>query len=183
MLEYPLQYAYFLLPAGLVMGSLNISQNFKSIKVNKKWPLASLLLISIIAFIITARDYFRIESSFYGLRFEQKKIVSNYPRTPPDVVALTQWRDYILFARMEPNAAVNATNLSWMRNLVATTPSAFIMYRFAAMLALNNEPAEATLWLKRLCLTSPKDQCEVIRIEWVNQSKINPQIANIQWPN
>lgn len=183
MLEYPLQYAYFLLPTGLVMGCLNTSLELKSFKVNSKWPVAIVFALSTIALVITVRDYFRVEDSFYGLRFEQKKIESSYPRTPPEVIALTQWRDYIVFARIEPHPAMTIEELSWARNLVSTTPSAFVMYRFAAMLALNEQPAESTKWLKRLCLTSPQEQCDVIKQEWEKQSKLHPQIGAIPWPN
>lgn len=183
MLEYPLQYAYFLLPTGLVMGCLNTSLELKSFKVNSKWPVAIVFTLSTIALIINIRDYFRVEDSFYGLRFEQKRIESSYPRTPPDVIALTQWRDYIVFARIEPHSSMTTEELSWARNLVSTTPSAFVMYRFAAMLALNGQATESTEWLKRLCLTSPQEQCDVIKQEWEKQSKQHPQIGAIPWPN
>jgi hypothetical protein len=183
MLEYPLQYAYFLLPTGLVMGSLNTSLNLKSFELNSRLPVAIIFGLSTIAVFITVRDYFRVEDSFYGLRFEQKGIASVYPRTPPDVIALTQWRDYIVFARIEPRAGMKAEELSWARNLVSTTPSAFVMYRLAAMLALNDLPIESTKWLKRLCLTSPKEHCEVIKLEWEKQSKQQPKIQEIPWPN
>lgn len=183
MLEYPLHYSYFLLPCGLAIGGLIASTKSQSILMIGKRSSIVVLVISTIMLTITIRDYFRTEDSFYGLRFEQKKIKSDYPLTPPDVLALTQWRDYILFARMEPKPDVSNADLSWMRNLVSTIPSAFVMYRFAATLAVNNQPAEATLWLKRLCQTSPKEQCEVIMAEWKKQSKSNPKIAAIQWPN
>lgn len=183
MLEYPLQYAYFLLPTGLVLGCLNTSLELTSFKVNSKWPVAIVFALSTIVLAITIRDYFRVEDSFYGLRFEQKKIESPYPRTPPDVMALTQWRDYIVFARIEPHAGMTAEELSWARNLVSTTPSAFVMYRFAAMLAFNAQPSESAKWLKRLCLTSPQEQCDVIKQEWEKQSKQHPQIGAIPWPN
>jgi hypothetical protein len=183
MLEYPLQYAYFLLPVGFVMGSLNTSMGFRSIQVKSRWPAVVVLLSAAVVLFITVRDYFRIEDSFYGLRFEQKKIQSDYPRTPPDVMALTQWRDYIVFARMEPRPGIATADLEWMRNLVSTTPSAFVMYKFAAMLAFNDQPAEAATWLKRLCLTSPREHCEAIRIEWAKQSEINQKYASIAWPN
>jgi hypothetical protein len=183
MLEYPLQYAYFLLPTGLMMGCLNTSLALKPFKVNSKLPVAIVFALSTIALVITIRDYFRVEDSFYGLRFEQKKIASAYPRTPPDVIALTQWRDYIVFARIEPHSGMAAEELSWARNLISTTPSAFVMYRFAAMLALNDLPNESTKWLKRLCLTSPKEQCDVIKLEWEKQAIQQPKIQAITWPN
>lgn len=183
MLEYPLQYAYFLLPAGVIMGSLDASLGFQVIRVKHKWPGMLILIAGACVLSITIRDYFRVEDSFYGLRFEQKKIASNYPRTPPDVIALTQWRDYIVFARMQPTPNMDLNQIAWMQNLVSTVPSAFGMYKLAAMLAVNNRPIEAKKWLRRLCQTSPIDQCEIIKNEWAEQSISNAKIGGIPWPN
>ncbi|WP_158081258.1 PglL family O-oligosaccharyltransferase [Rhodoferax fermentans] len=183
MLEYPLQYAYFLLPAGMIMGSLETSLNHKSIRISHKFPIIVVLILGICALPITIRDYFRVEDSFYGLRFEQKKIASDYPKTPPDVIALTQWRDYIIFARMEPTPNINPDRIAWMKNLVSTVPSAYGMYKLASFLAVNDSPLEASQWLRRLCQTSPSDQCEIIRNEWASQSEMNSKIGGIPWPN
>lgn len=183
MLEYPLQYAYFLLPTGLVMGSVSASIGIGAVSASKKWPVGLILFTAIAVLSITVRDYFRVEDSFYGLRFEQKKIDSPHSRNPPDVIALTQWRDYLVFARIEPRSGVAPAELEWMRNLVTTMPSAYVMYRFAAILVLNDQPEEATHWLKRVCLTSPQEHCDVIKVEWAKQSALNSKIATVTWPD
>jgi len=183
MLEYPLHYAYFLFPFGLVIGCLNTSLGFKSIKFNSKLPVAAIFILATCALFITIRDYFRIEDSFYGLRFEQKNIESKYPRHPPDVIALTQWRDYIIYARLEPHSGMTPEELSWSRNLVSTTPSPFVIFRFASMLALNNYPDESAEWLKRLCLTSSPEHCDTFKQEWKTQGALHPEISAIRWSN
>jgi hypothetical protein len=183
MLEYPLQYAYFLLPAGLVIGNLNVASKFGLAFGSRRWLNAAVLLLSIAALAVTVRDYFRAETSFYGLRFELKKIPVDIPRTPPEVLVLTQWRDYVRFARIEPRPGTTAQELEWMRGLVTTAPSAFIMYRFAAVLALNREPVEAQKWLRRICQVSPVDQCRAIEAEWDAQSRLNTGIAAVPWPS
>ena len=182
MLEYPLQYAYFLLPAGLVMGCLNVSLSFRTFPAIGKWFSGALLLLAAGVLAITIRDYFRVETSFYGLRFEQRKIEAPFPRTPPEVVSLTQWHDYILFARIEPRAGMPQKDLDWMRGLVATVPSAYLMYRFAAMLALNGQPQEAQVWLKRIMVTTPSDQWEAVKAQWGKLSSEHEQIAKVPWP-
>lgn len=182
MLEYPLQYAYFLFPAGLVMGCLNVSLGLPIAFSSAKWLNGSVLILAVAVLTVTVRDYFRVETSFYGLRFEQKKINVAIPRTPPDVLVLTQWRDYIKFARVEPRDGINSDDIAWMRNLVITVPSAFVMYRFAAVLVFNDQPDEAQLWLKRVCLVSPLEHCEAIKTEWARQSLLNERIAAVPWP-
>jgi hypothetical protein len=183
MFEYPLQYAYFLLPTGLIMGSLSASCGIGVVNATKKWPVALMLIASISVLGITVRDYFLVEDSFYGLRFEQKKIDSYHSRKPPNVIALTQWRDYIIFARIEPSENMTPSEIDWMRNLVTTMPSAYAMYRLAMVLVLNDQPEEARQWLKRVCLTSPQEQCEVIKIEWEKQSTLNAKLVLVTWPS
>jgi O-antigen ligase len=183
MLEFPLQYAYFLLPMGMVAGCLNVTLELGLVLRTKRWLTGVVLVLAIAALTITIRDYFRAETSLYGLRFEQKKLKTSIPPTPPDVLVLTQWHDYILFARIEPRRNMSSTEFVWMRALVSTLPSAYGMYRFAAMLALNGQPQEAQKWLLRICLVTPPEQSEAIQAEWANQSRTYGEIAAIPWPN
>lgn len=181
MLEYPLQYAYFLLPAGVVVGSLN--QSVQNPRRMNKWYTGIFLMFVLTTLAVTISDYFKAEESFYSLRFELKNIPSNLSREPPDVIALTQWRDNIKFVRMEPHAHASALELDWMRNVVSTTPSAYAMYRLALMLAMNDLVDEAHLWLRRACQTAPADQCEAIKMQWKKMSDENKKYAAVLWPS
>lgn len=182
MLEFPLQYAYFLLPAGLIMGALNASLDLRVVFNSSRW-LAVCLLIAVMGVLsITIRDYFRVETSFYGLRFEQRKIPTPIPSTPPDVLALTQWRDFIFFARLDPSQVHTAQDIEWAGKLVRTTPSAHGMYKLAAMFAHAGQPDDAQHWLRSLCRVSPQNQCDIIRAEWASQSGVHSKIAAVPWP-
>jgi len=183
MLEYPLHYAYFLLPFGLVIGCLNASFEFKSINFGSKFPVVIIFIFSVSALFINIRDYLRIEESFYGLRFELKNIASKYPRQPPDVIALTQWRDYIKFARQQPSSDMSPSDLSWARNVISTTPSTFVIYKFATMLALNKYFDESAKWLRMLCITSSSEQCNSFKQEWDKQGLVHPEMRGVNWPS
>jgi hypothetical protein len=182
MLEYPLQYAYFLLPAGMVAGSLNRSSGQVMLGAGRKWLMGTLLAISLATLAVTIQDYFKAERSFYALRFELKQIPTDLSRDPPDVIALTQWRDNIRFVRMEPQPNIPSAQLEWMRGLVTTMPSAYAMYRLASMLAMNDLPVEAQLWLRRSCQTAPAEQCEAIKFQWEKVSGENSKYASVPWP-
>ena len=181
MLEFPLQYAYFLLPLGLIVGALNTSLGFRPVLIaSSNWANIGFLIVAAAALSITIRDYLRVETSFYGLRFEQRKIVTTIPSAPPEVLVLTQFRDYLIFARNVPRSGLDPRELNWMRELVNTIPSAHIMYKLAANLAMNEQPEEARAWLRRLCKTTPS--CESIRKVWEAESKSNRQLAAVPWP-
>ena len=182
MLEYPLQYAYFLLPAGLMMGALNFSLGFRVVFRTPPWFAGLITLVAAAILSITIRDYFRVETSMYGLRFEQRKIQTSIPATPPDVLVLTQWHDYIYLARLDPDGNHSAEDLAWANNLVRTLPSALGMYKLASMLAFAGRADEAQHWLKVSCQINPQQQCEIIRMKWLEDSAKHAAIAAIPWP-
>jgi hypothetical protein len=68
------------------------------------------------------RDYSRIEPSYQILRMEWSRIEITMPVGPPDVLLLTQWHDYIKYARFEPRAGLSVEDLDWMRNVAALFP-------------------------------------------------------------
>lgn len=181
MLEFPLQYAYFLLPTGLMLGALNSSLGFRAFFWTPKWIGSVSILLAAAALAVTIRDYMRVETSFYGLRFEQRKIQTTIPPTTPDVLVLTQWHDYITLARIDPAQAHEGKDIVWASNLVKTMPSALGMYKLAAMLAFANRPDEAQFWQRVLCKVNHPAQCKIIQDMWVEASKNLPPIAAIPW--
>jgi hypothetical protein len=182
MLEYPLQYAFFLLPTGLAVGVLSQSMTTNSLIISTKWTAFCVLLLASLALGVTIRDYFRVETSYNGLRFELKKIPSNIPATPPDVLTMTQWRKYLEFAREQPKSRRSASELSEMHDLVRTVPSPYVLYKYAAQLAYDGQTGEAQRWLRLSCVIAPPTQCETIEAEWALQSSRHPEIAAIPWP-
>lgn len=182
MLEFPLQYAFFLLPFGLVVGALHTSLGFKTIYQGRKWIHVAVSIVAAGVLTITIRDYFRVETSFYGLRFEHRKIQTDIPSTPPDVIALTQFRDHLRFARNVPRSGVDADELRGMIDIVNTLPSSLVMYKLAANLALNERPVEARQWLVRICKTMPDVNCKAMKVLWEKEGLAHAGIAAVQWP-
>lgn len=181
MLEYPLQYAYFLLPAGLMLGALNSSLGFRVLLQTPKWTGALGVLMAAVVLVVTIRDYMRVETSFYGLRFEHRKIQTSIPATPPDVLVLTQWADYIAFARIDPAQVHESKDIFWASNLVTTMPSALGMYKLSAMLAFANKPVEAQRWQQILCKVNNPALCKIMHNTWIEESKKFPEMAAVSW--
>ena len=182
MLEFPLQYAFFLLPFGLVAGALHTNLGFQPVFKNKQWVQIAIAALAMLFLAITIRDYFRVETSFYGLRFENRKIVTDIPSTPPDVIVLSQFRDHLLFARNVPRGNVESRELNWMVDTVTTLPSAHVMYKLASNLALNQRTDEAQKWLLRMCKTAPAPNCQVMKLSWEKESLLNARMAAVDWP-
>jgi len=182
MLELPLHHAYFLLPTGLVMGALHIRLHVRPILAAGRWSYVGIWLVSALLLGLLIRDYSRVETSYQALRFEWARIKYHTRGTPPEVLLMTQWRDFIALARFEPPSQMTAQELDWLRKINITTPSTGGFHKLAAALAMNKQPIEAQLWLRRACKIVSATQCEALRSAWAQQSLSNPDIAAVAWP-
>lgn len=183
MLELPLHYAYFLLPTGMVMGVVNSRVGGKPMGTTPRWTLIGLWLVAVVLLSGIVRDYFRVESSFQTLRFELARIGTLPPGKPPDVVLLTQLRERIGLMRYEVKAGMSTEELAWVLQVVNAYPGGGVLYKAATALALNDRPEEARQWLKKICKISSGEECDLIKRVWAQDSRGNPLIAAIPWPN
>ena len=179
MLEFPLHYAYFLLPMGLIAGATQSTWNLSSLFQSSRLHLPFAITIALGACFVTIRDYLRVENSYYGLRFEARGIPTPIPATPPEVWALRQFADYFVLVRNTPSEGRTEADLDWMRNSVITLSSAQSMYKFAANLALNGHPDDAAHWIAILCKAMPEPNCQVMGDQW--RADVHKEIADIPW--
>ena len=183
MLEFPLQYAYFLLPVGLVMGALDSRLGSRAVGVSGRRVIVVLWLLSVVLLALLIRDYSRIESTYQALRFEWAGYKSKTPVRPPDVLLLSQWRSFVWYVRLEPLANVSAADIELMRILTRLYPSSGFFHKLATVLALNNQPYEAQWWLRRICKISSAQQCISVKELWAKQSLSDAKIALVAWPD
>lgn len=181
MLELPLHYAYFLLPTGLVMGVLNHRLGGKPVLTTPRWTLMGVWLVAALMLTGIIRDYFRVESSFQTARFELARIGNLPVGDPPDVLLLTQLRERISYMRYEVKSGMTPEELDWLIKVVNAYPGGGVAYKAARALALNNRPAEAQQWLKKVCKISSPQECDLIKRVWAQDGRINPLIAAVVW--
>ena len=181
MLEFPLHYAYFLLPVGLVVGGLNQRLGYRPILNTPRWTLMGVWLVAALMLTGIIRDYFRVESSFQTARFELARIGNLPVGDPPDVLLLTQLRERIAYMRYEVKSGMTPEELDWLIKVVNAYPGGGVAYKAARALALNNRPAEAQQWLKKVCKISSPQECDLIKRVWAQDGRINPLIAAVVW--
>jgi len=184
MVELPLHYAYFLLPVGLFMGVLDVRLAAPVVIRTPRWTLTLLCLIAVLALAVTIRDYFRVEASYNALRYEQARINlhKNPKGEPPDVLALTQLREWIRLGRTTIGPGMSERDLEWMASVIRTYPSPSGAFQMAKALALNGHPGQAGLWLVRACKITDTEKCQQVRVAWEQESRNNPLLAAIAWP-
>ena len=178
-----MHYAYFLLPVGLVMGTLNVRLDKRPILHTGRWSLLVLWLISAALLGLIIRDYLRIETSYQELRFEQARIKTELPGKPPEVLLLTQLREFIRFARLDPVSGLSAEELDRLRKVANSYPGTATIPKLAVALALNQQPIEARLWLRKMCGIESELHCNAVKSYWANQSLKHSELAAVGWPN
>ena len=182
LVEFPLYYTYFLFPMGLLLGTVQSSIFEKPVVEIHRGLTLSLMLMGMLMVVVTVRDYFIVEQSFYELRFETRGIASDAPRSPPDTWALTQLREHLRYSRTEPDPQVTTAQLQQMEEVVRVTPGPHIMYRLAWSYALSGNSAKAAYWLKQICEKTIEVHCDDARKKWEAARSNLPERSDLQWP-
>jgi hypothetical protein len=182
MLEYPLHYASFLLPVGLIVGALEQRLSVRPVLAAGRYLFFVLWLVVAAMLAVVIRDYLRVEESYRDLRFEWS-IIKSAPTKTPEVLLLTQWRDFFEAVRLAPKSGMDESDVRFLRDLAGVSPSPGLFQALANSLALNGEPTEAKLWLTRACQMVSQAQCAALKRSWNAQSWDNAKFAAVNWPN
>ncbi|QEY61336.1 hypothetical protein FXN65_04455 [Metapseudomonas lalkuanensis] len=151
LLEYPLEYAYFLIPVclllGMVEGEVSMVAWVKSAPLLRYFALSSCAVVLIAVWV----EYRVIEEDHRLLRFEMGRIGGiKADHDAPDVVLLSQLREMIRLARTEVVGPVSPEELEWMRQVAYRYPYIPCLYRYSMALALNGSLDESIDVLLRL---------------------------------
>ena len=167
LLEYPLEYAYFLIPLGLAVGAVEqLSPAPRSVIVGV-WPMRAAGLVLALALGIIGQDYLQAEQAMRVLRFESAHIgVTGITTPPPRLLVLNQLEAYLRFAQTEAREGMTPEELEAMRRVSTRFAYPPSMFRYALALGLNGHPDEAALTLKRLCRMHAIARCREAREGW-----------------
>lgn len=184
LLEFPLHYAYFLLPLGLMLGALNMTLAFRPLWTTSGWPTVIALALSAGALTITTYDYLRVEDNFFSLRFEHQRLARPASQTAPEVVALTQLQDMIWLARVNPAQSHAEQDLDRARRTTMLLPSLMAKYKLATMYALAGQPGRAQYWVVVMTRMNRLDARTVRNLQrhWQEQAAVYPAMAQVTWP-
>lgn len=185
MLEFPLEYAYFLVPLGLMMGVVQANANGpeQGMIVPKRalWTLAGVLTAMLA---ITARDYLVAEENHRTLRLESARIGTAVLVTlAPDLTVLTQLEAFLQFARIEATPGMPPQQVDWMRRVATRFGYPSVMFRYALAAGLNGQPDAALQTLQRLCRIHNAKRCAEARESWAVLQKRYPQLDLMKVPD
>lgn len=182
MLEFPLEYAYFLIPFGLTIGLLHGQAPGESSFAVPHWLLrtAGALLTATLA--LVTFDYLQAEHSYRTARLELRMGAGKIESSTPDIRVLTQLRAYLDFIRTEATPAMGAARLASMREVGSRFVHPPVLLRLALAEGLNGEPVAARDTLLRLCAIHLRERCSEGRESWQALQAAYPQLADIPPP-
>lgn len=144
MLEFPLEYAFFLVPVGLLLGVVasecHVGNDFFiSRKILVAIFFSAVILLSWVGF-----EYKVIEEDHRLMRFESAGVGSlKAAQAAPDVRLLTNLREFLRLARTPDAVTMTSEELEVMRKIVYRYPYVPSLARYALALAFNGQPKAA----------------------------------------
>ena len=176
--EYPLSYTYFLLPVGLAMGAVDgLSPIDNGLRVPRGLT-ATLAAIAIATTALVARDYINVDAAYRQMRLE-KFIVSTDVQRAPDLLLLTDWRDFLVLARTEAQPDMDPKWIESMRKVRLRHPYPPILLRYALVAGLNGRPDEALSAMVLLCKIHVPQRCSEGLDSWRQARQKYPQLGPI----
>lgn len=170
MFEFPLHYAYFLLPLGVFIGVLSVSeQGGRRFPTMSKHFLTGTWVLAVSMLGVTVVDYFKIEHSYQILRMEWAGFNLEASPQPPKVIALNQWHYIIKQARAVPTVGMTSSELQELRTVTLQAHKPIDLRNLVIALELNGKSDEAELWLERLCRVGTEDNCLKTKTDLANR--------------
>lgn len=179
LLEYPLEYLYFLIPAALLVGHLDALQGARAWR--SSW-LAMAAPAAVLAGMLVwiSNEYLRVHQA----SDDNLMVQAGYARSAslPDVVLLDAPREYIRFWGVEAVPGMPDSQLRWMSDVVGRNPSPPALFRYAMAQGLNGRPDEARATLQRLCNMHKAERCDEGRRSWAVAQERNANLRPIAFP-
>ncbi len=148
MLEFPQNYAYFLLPIGFIIGILQAGKLNTSAFQLSPWFIRIVFMVGAILITVIYRDYANAAIQLgQASKYEKspEKITNHEP-----IYLLTEFKHRVAIIRLNPYQKVSAQTLQETDKLVRSYPAKYHIIKYARLLAFNGYEAEARHQLQRL---------------------------------
>lgn len=151
LLEFPLDYAFFLLWFGLLLGVVFSELIEPSRKLGLNFFVFLSFVLGCLFQVWIWREYKLIEDDYRLMRFEVLRIGALKALEPaPNVIILAQPREYLRLARTELASSMTDEKILLLRRMAQRTPYPWIIFRYAAALAVRGEYVEGRVQLEIL---------------------------------
>ncbi|WP_265257922.1 PglL family O-oligosaccharyltransferase [Verminephrobacter aporrectodeae] len=187
MVEFPLFYAYFLVPAGFLLGSLSAGATHGvSIRIGKSFHRIGILLLSLSGLLFLPKltmEYFSWESDWRNVGFELSRFSVSEPAYEPRLTLLDQIATMHKVGRQKPTSNMSDDELEMFKRNADRYPSSIALLRYAYAAALNGKAEVAQHSLKLLCSMHTKAMCDHAHQQWKQDSASKwPILQSVAFP-
>lgn len=182
LLEFPLEYAYLLLPLGVMLGMVQaLCPGQAALRIPALALRAGSVALGAMV-LLTAMDYFEVEQNYRTARLETTFGERRITTPAPELRVLSQLEAFMRLIRVEPRAGMAAAELDALRAASTRYPYPPALIQLAASEGLNGRPAAARDALRRLCAMQPARRCEQARLTWQDLQAHHPVLAAVPAP-
>lgn len=181
MLEFPFSYAYFLFPAGFLVGVMEReSPNKYSLEI----PRVLFVVVNLSAVFLSvgvALEYHEAEEDFRVARFQALRV----GQTPTDYAApklhlLSQLDAMLVATRTTPHPGMPKSEIELLRKAAMRFPWTAIQGRYALTLALNGNVPEARRQLQVIRALYGEEMLRTFQAQWREKSlRQYPQLRGV----
>lgn len=189
MVEFPLYYAYFLIPAGIWVGALTAASrahvNMGGIPswrpaVRALWSIVALVCASL--FVWVSDEYLAWEEDWRTATFEEMGYANTPPPATRKVVLLDQIGDFLWFSRYEAKPGMSEQDLRRAERIAKRESNAMVMFKYAKVAAMNGDSKRALHYLLLYQSLHSKRAYAQARKDWLNAAETWPQLQRIVPP-
>ena len=184
MLEYPLHYAFFLLPLGWLIGAFEARVTVTTtpgLSAPRTLLVAAVFLMAALLAEIHV-EYMMINDAF---RIQTLKGLHQTTETwrEPKARILGHLVNQMKLEQMDIyKKNLTQDELQKLEDIAFFAPGSSTMIMVAGALAMNGQPEKAQWWLIRICKTTEAENCKKMQSNWQAASDKHPEIAAITWP-
>lgn len=182
MLEYPLEYAYILIPFGLIFGLIGEKGRKElSVSISRSVRITFFVLM-VPAFLLVAVEYIKMEEGFRLLRLESARIgAGGITSKPPSSRVLTQLAAFQKFASVEANSKMSRDDLRKMDEVAQRFPYPPVLFRYSLALGLNGQLDASLDTLRKICSMHNAERCKEARTNWTALKVQYPELNSIEF--
>ena len=183
LLENPLHYAYFLLPAGLLIGILS-----EDLRAERRWlggrlSLAIPIAVLLVPLTVVTAEYLRAEEALRELRLAFAGVGKPPSELPqPDWYLVDGWAAYLRASTMAVSADMQPEQIDELRKVASRYPYANILMQYARASALNANPEAAHRVFVHGCKVLVRPTCEAMRKVWSDLQSSEPKFRLVAFP-
>jgi O-antigen ligase len=179
MVELPLAYAYFLLPACFLAGAVTAGLRWPAVSLPLAVPQVVLLVMAMLLGGI-AYDYLRVESAFYTWRFMNARVGKDHPMDVPDTLLLKQYQALLTGVRGSAET-LSDQELKDFEAAIFLDPSAAGMLQLAEIQLKRGDIASAQRTADMASVLTHGEMRARVAARWTYLGTIDPAYRAVTW--